>query len=120
MSSLFVYQLPTADIFVLVYTFLTSGFKHLQLRCQAIVAVLMMTTEKHHEDFLEMSRGELEYFLKVRGLRITGKNVDLAARALVAYENRIPIKKLSFNFRKVFDKNTRRCWIAKIHQIPLQ
>ena len=57
-------------------------------------------TEKHHEDFLEMSRGELEYFLKARGLRITGKNVDLAARALVAYENKTPLKETELEFKE--------------------
>ena len=57
-------------------------------------------TEKHHEDSLEMSRGELEYFLKARGLRITGKNVDLAARALVAYENKTPVKETELEFKE--------------------
>ena len=47
-----------------------------------------------------MSRGELEYFLKVRGLAITGKNVDLAARALVAYENRTPVKETELEFKE--------------------
>jgi hypothetical protein len=47
-----------------------------------------------------MSRGELEYFLKVRGLCITGKNVDLAARALVAYENKVPLKKTELEFQE--------------------
>ena len=49
---------------------------------------------------LFMSRGELEYFLKARGLRITGKNVDLAARALVAYENKTPVKETELEFKE--------------------
>ena len=59
-----------------------------------------MTSEKHHSDFLEMSRGELEYFLKVRGLRITGKNIDLAVRALVAYENQTPVKETELKVKE--------------------
>ena len=36
----------------------------------------------------------------MRGLAITGKNVDLAARALVAYENRTPVKETELEFKE--------------------
>lgn len=60
-----------------------------------------MTTKKPHEDFLEMSRLELEYSLKVRGFCITGKNVDLAARK-VAYENKTLVKETELQFKENF------------------
>lgn len=46
----------------------------------------------HLEDFLELSCGELQFYLKQRGLPSGGTHSDLAARALVAFEHKTPIR----------------------------
>ena len=44
-------------------------------------------------DFLELTVAELKYYLAERGLSQDGTKLDLAARALVAYEKNEPIRK---------------------------
>ena len=44
------------------------------------------------DDFLELSISELKYYLAMRGLSREGLKLDLAARALVAYEQQMPIR----------------------------
>ncbi len=43
-------------------------------------------------DFLEWSADELKYYLAMRGLSREGSKLDLAARVLVAYEQKHPIR----------------------------
>ena len=47
---------------------------------------------KHLEDFLDLSCGELKFYLQQRAIPAGGTHSDLAARALVAFEQNIPIK----------------------------
>ena len=47
---------------------------------------------KHLEDFLDLSTGELRFYLQQRALTCQGNHADLAARALVAFEQNLPIK----------------------------
>lgn len=47
---------------------------------------------KHLEDFMDLSAGELKFFLQQRALPCTGTHSDLAARCLVAFEQKIPTK----------------------------
>ena len=49
---------------------------------------------KHLEDFLDLTTGELRFYLQQRALTCHGNHADLAARALVAFEQNLPIKKL--------------------------
>lgn len=44
-------------------------------------------------DFLEFSVDELKYYLAVLGLSQDGNKLSLAARALVAYEQKVPVRK---------------------------
>ena len=47
---------------------------------------------KSIEDFMELSSGELKYFLQQRGLpSSSGTHGSLAARALIAYEQNVSI-----------------------------
>jgi len=46
---------------------------------------------KHLEDFLDLSTGE-KFYLQQRALMCHGNHADLAARALVAFEQNLPIK----------------------------
>ena len=41
------------------------------------------------DDFLELSNGELQYYLQQRGLPMSGSHGTLAARALIAHEQKI-------------------------------
>ena len=43
------------------------------------------------EDFLELSYGELQFFLKQRGLPVSGNHGYLAARAFLAYKQKIEL-----------------------------
>ena len=47
---------------------------------------------KHFEDFLDLSTGELRFYLRQRTLTCHGNHADLAACALVAFEQNLPIK----------------------------
>ena len=48
---------------------------------------------KHIKDFLDLSFGNLNFFLQQRAIPVGGNHpFDLAARALVALEEDIPIK----------------------------
>jgi len=47
---------------------------------------------KHWEDFLHLSTGELRFYLQQRALKCHGNNADLAARALVVFEQNPPIR----------------------------
>ena len=78
----------------------------------------MPTTESESEskftcsDFLDLSVAELKYFLALRGLSQEGNKLDLAARALVAYERKEPIrqdieelrKELKVSYEKLIEK----------------
>ena len=49
---------------------------------------------KHIEDFLDLSCGNLNFFLQQRAILVGGNHQsDLAARALVAFEQNIPVKR---------------------------
>ena len=50
------------------------------------------------KDFLEMTNGQLEAFLKRRGLSCAGNHDTLASRALNAHEKSIPVKNLPDNY----------------------
>ena len=41
------------------------------------------------DDFLELSNGEIQYYLEQRGLPFSGTHGTLAARALIAHEQKI-------------------------------
>ena len=45
-----------------------------------------------YEDFLEMTRSELEDFLAPRNLSYTGSKRELVARAFTAWELQLPVK----------------------------
>ena len=47
---------------------------------------------KHLKDFLDLTTGELRFYLQQRALTCHGNHADLAARALVAFEENLPIK----------------------------
>jgi len=47
---------------------------------------------KHLEDFLDLSCDELKFFLRQRAIPVGGNHADLAARALVAFEQNIQVK----------------------------
>ena len=47
---------------------------------------------KHLEKFLDLSSGELKFYLQQRALPSPGACLDLAARALVAFEQQTPVK----------------------------
>eukprot|EP00794_Sanderia_malayensis_P016402 gene16402-18039_t len=47
---------------------------------------------KHLEDFLDLSCDELKFYLRQRAIPVGGKHSDLAARALVAFEQNTPVK----------------------------
>eukprot|EP00795_Rhopilema_esculentum_P003892 gene3892-15201_t len=55
---------------------------------------------KHLEDFLELSCGELKFYLQQRAIPVGGKHSDLAAHALVAFEQKIPIKESAEDWAK--------------------
>lgn len=60
------------------------------------------------EDFLELSNGELQFFLQQRGLPVSGNHGYLAARALIAHEQKTEIiptaKNISETLRKDYEK----------------
>ena len=58
------------------------------------------TGTKHLEDFLELSCGELKFYLQQRAISIGGTHSDLAARALVAFEQNIPIRQSAEDLAK--------------------
>ncbi|KAK3747780.1 hypothetical protein QZH41_001679 [Actinostola sp. cb2023] len=86
------------------------------------------------EDFLEWSLGELQKYLMIRGKSTTGSKKDLAARALVAFENNAPIKDCpkEFTARLVKEYQDRlekfgipdsynipeTSWVSDVHQWP--
>ena len=47
---------------------------------------------KHLEDFLELSSGELKFYLQQRALASSGTHSDMAARAFVAFEQQVSVK----------------------------
>ena len=47
------------------------------------------STSVHLEDFLDLTTGELKFYLQQRALITSGNHADLAARALVAFEQRV-------------------------------
>ena len=55
---------------------------------------------KHLKDFLELSSGELRFYLQQRALPSSGTHSDLAARALVAFEQETPVKQSAEDLSK--------------------
>ena len=58
------------------------------------IVVFMMATSgsitcNSLDDFLELSNGELQYYLQQRGLPMSGTHGTLAARALIAHEQKV-------------------------------
>ena len=51
-----------------------------------------MESAKSLVDFLDMTNGELSFYLKQRGLPYSGNHGSLAARCLVAYEQNLEVK----------------------------
>ena len=58
------------------------------------------TKAKHLQDFLELSCGELKFYLQQRAIPVGRRYSDLAARALVAFEKNIPIKESAEDLAK--------------------
>ena len=52
---------------------------------------------KHLEDFFQLLHGELKFYLQQRALASTGTHSDLATRALVAFEQQLPVKESAEN-----------------------
>ena len=78
-----------------------------------------------YEDFLEMTRGELEYFLAPRSLSCTGSKCELVAQAFTAWELKLPIKssyeelqvKLNMDIREDLDHyniKDPKCYPTKV------
>lgn len=55
----------------------------------------------HLEDFLELSCDELKFYLRQRTIPVSGNHSDLAARALVAFEQNVPVKNSAEDLAKV-------------------
>ena len=58
------------------------------------------TGTMHLEEFLELSCGELKLYLQQRAISIGGTHSDLAARALVAFEQNISIRQSAEDLAK--------------------
>lgn len=57
-------------------------------------------TAKRLEDFLELSHGELKFHLQQRSLPSSGTHSNLAARALVTFEQQLPVKQSAGDLSK--------------------
>lgn len=57
---------------------------------------------KHLEDFLELSSGELKFYLQQRALASSGTHspLTLAARAFVAFEQQVSVKESAEDLSK--------------------
>eukprot|EP00794_Sanderia_malayensis_P001117 gene1117-468_t len=55
---------------------------------------------KHLEDFLDLSCDELKFYLRQRAIPVGGKHSDLAAQALVAFEQNTPVKESAEDLAK--------------------
>ena len=68
------------------------------------------------EDFLELSNGELQFYLQQRGLPSSGTHGSLAARALIAYEQKVEVtptaKQIASNLQSEYKR------LLKKHDIP--
>jgi len=62
---------------------------------------------KHWEDFLDLSTGELRFYLQQRALTCHGNHVDLVARALVAFEQNPPIRETAETVLYVLQREYR-------------
>ena len=84
----------------------------------------MTTTEvSKHLDFLELSAGELKFFLQKRGLTVQGNHPDLAARALVAYEQpqNYPIRDSAESTATTLQRNySETLMVGSLNEDPLQ
>ena len=65
---------------------------HFKVILKISFTVLEMESALTCSDFLEWSVNELKYYLAVRGLSQVGLKLDLAARALAAYERKEPLR----------------------------
>ena len=72
---------------------------------------------KHLEDFLDLSTGELRFYLQQRALTCHGNHADLAARALVAFEQNLPIKEtaetLLCTLQRVYSDILKYCGVTE-------
>ena len=59
------------------------------------------------EDFLVMSSSELQYYLQQRGLSVSGTHSSLAARALIAFEQKVEIKSTADQIAKQLKNDYR-------------
>jgi len=66
---------------------------------------------KHWEDFLDLSTGELRFYLQQRALTCHGNHADLAARALVAFEQNPPIRETAETVLCVLQLKTIKAWL---------
>ena len=67
---------------------------------QILAENLRRPMAKHLEDFLDLSSGELKFYLQQRALPSSGTHLDLAARALVAFEQQTPVKQSAEDLSK--------------------
>lgn len=51
-----------------------------------------METNYTYEDFLDLPLGSLKDYLNIRGVSVTGRKIELVARAFSAYEFKLPTK----------------------------
>ena len=76
---------------------------------------------KHLEDFIDLSAGELKFFLQQRALPCTGTHSDLAARCLVAFEQNVPNKESAEHYAQSL-KTQHQATLEKydIQQDPIE
>ena len=68
------------------------------------------------EDFLDLSTGELRFYLQQRALTCHGNHADLAARALVAFEQNLPIKETAetlFTLQREYSDILKCCGVTE-------
>ena len=76
---------------------------------------------KHLKDFLDLSCGELKFYLKKRAIPAGGTHSDLGAHTLVAFELNIPIKQSADDLtRTLQNKHNILLKLFYIQQDPLE
>ena len=72
---------------------------------------------QHLEDFLDLSTGELRFYLQQRVLTCQGYHADLAAHALVAFEQNLLIKEtaeiLLFTLQREHSNILKSCGVTE-------
>ena len=71
------------------------------------------------EDFLVMSSSELQYYLQQRGLSVSGTHSSLAARALIAFEQKVEIKSTADQIAKQLKNDYRELFMKHNLDDPL-